>query len=110
MRFIQFKLLLCLLVMSGCTGNTPVTTGSSTPTFVDYRSLSLRLKPGMSEREVTDFLGQPTNSKLTSCGQSVGRPWPCKMLVYGSDASNSLVILFRSTESAGTWVVSSWNA
>jgi hypothetical protein len=109
MRFIQFKLLLCLLLMSSCTATAPVTTGSITA-FVDYRTLSLQLKRGMSEQNVTDLLGQPTNSKLTSCGQAVGHPWPCKMLVYGSDASNSLVILFRSTDSAGNWIVNSWNA
>jgi hypothetical protein len=109
MRFIQITLGLSLLV-SGCTAMAPVTTEATAPTFVDYRGLSLRLKPGMSEQNVIDLLGEPTNSKLTNCGQAVGRPWPRKMLVYGSDASNSLVILFRSTDSTGKWVVSSWNA
>src|SRR5437588_7797751 len=109
MRFIQITLGLCLLV-SGCTAMSPGTTETTTPTFIDYRTLSLRLKPGMSEQNVIDLLGQPVSSKLTNCGQSLGRPWPCKMLVYGSDASNSLVILFRSTDSTGKWVISSWNA
>jgi hypothetical protein len=110
LRLIQFTLALCLLLVSGCTATTPVTTGATTPTFVDYRSLSLRLKPGMSEQNVIDLLGQPMRSKLSSCGKALGRPWPCKMLVYGSDGGSSLVILFRSVDSTDTWVVSSWNA
>jgi hypothetical protein len=108
MRLIQLMLGLCLLLVLSCTATN--STDKATNPTVDYRSLSLRLKPGMSEKNVIDLLGQPSSSKLISCGQAVGRPWPCKMLVYGSDAATSLVILFRSADSPDTWVVSSWNA
>ena len=109
MRTIQFTLGLSLLLVLGCTATNLVTNKATTPT-VDYRSLSVRLKPGMSEQNVIDLMGQPTSSKLTNCGQAVGPSWPCKMLVYGSDSTNSLVILFRSADSTDNWVVSSWNA
>ena len=110
-RLVRYSFGLCL-ILSGCTAESPVTTQQSTTTskFVDYRTLSFRLKQGMSEQNVLELLGQPTSSKLTTCGQALGHPWPCKMLVYGSDASSSLVILLQSPESADRWVVSSWYA
>jgi hypothetical protein len=109
-RVVRYTLGLCLLLASGCTTATPISTQATTPSFVNYRSLSLRLKPGMSEENVIDLVGQPASSKLTTCGQTLGRPWPCKMLVYGSDAGNSLFVFLQFADPEGKWVVTSWNA
>ena len=99
-----------VLLATGRVATAAPTNQAIRPTFADYRNLNLKLKPGMSEQNVIDLLGQPTSSKLTSCAQALGQPWPCKIFVYGSDGANSLAILFRSGDSTGTWVVSSSNA
>jgi hypothetical protein len=95
-RVVRYTLGLCLLLASGCTTATPMSTQAITPSFVNYRSL--------------DLVGQPASSKLTTCGQTLGRPWPCKILVYGSDAGNSLFVFLRLADPESKWVVASWNA
>src|SRR5262249_3949367 len=52
----------------------------------DYRRLTLKLKPGMSEQEVTKLMGEPRQSAFTGCGQNTGKPFPCKILSYGFGA------------------------
>jgi hypothetical protein len=76
----------------------------------DYRRLSHRLDPGMSEQEVTNLLGQPRQSVLTTCGQNVRNRWPCKIWSYGFPGllGNSLSVIFAEDHSAGPWVVNEW--
>jgi hypothetical protein len=74
-RIIRIGSVVGLLVMSGCTNAPPGSTRDqvAAPSLVDYRSLSLRLKLGMSEQGVIELLGQPMSSKITTCGQALGR-------------------------------------
>ncbi len=81
-RLVQFTLGLCLLLVPGCAAPLPpVATGE--PATPNYSKMSLQLKPQMTEQEVIDTLGQPTKSEISTCGQNVGKPYKCKMLIYG---------------------------
>jgi hypothetical protein len=83
---------------------------NSQPTEPNYGQLSLRLNPGMSEQQVLNALGQPTNTKLsTSCGRDVGTPFTCKIWTYGFFAMNSVVVYFDQNP-AGSWVVMAWHS
>jgi hypothetical protein len=76
--------------------------------------MSPQLKPEMTEQEVIDTLGQPTKSELSTCGQNVGKPYKCKMLIYGvpmrGTLNNSIIIFFTENPSTRTWVVNSWHS
>jgi hypothetical protein len=105
-RLVRSTLWLCVLVLSGCTAAAPPV---QTPPTPNYAQMSLRLKPGMSEREVITSLGQPTRSDLSTCGGNVGRPWQCKTLVYGLPGLDGLAIYFGQ-DASGAWVVNSWQS
>ena len=112
-RLVQFTLGLCLLLVSGCAASPPLV-ATSEPATPNYSKMSLQLKPEMTEQEVIDTLGQPTKSELSTCGQDVGRPFSCKVLIYGLPMNkllnNSLIIFFTENQSTGTWVVISWKS
>ena len=76
--------------------------------------MSLQLKPEMTEQEVIDTLGQPTTSEITTCGQNVGKPYKCKMLIYGvpmrGTLNNSIIIFLTENSSKRTWVINSWHS
>jgi hypothetical protein len=73
----------------------------------DYRRLTLKLKPGMSEQDVTNLMGEANQSALTTCGQNTGKPWQCKMLAYGR-YDNGITVIFGQKESTGEWLVVGW--
>jgi len=73
----------------------------------DYRRLTLKLKPGMSEQDVTKLMGEANQSALTTCGQETGKPWQCKILVY-AHYSSGIRIIFRQKEPTGDWLVVGW--
>ena len=77
-----------------------------TPPPINYGKKSLLLKTGMTERQVTEILGQPDKAELSTCGQSLGRPWSCKSWGYGS-FSRGMSIMFRH-EGDG-WVINNWD-
>jgi hypothetical protein len=80
----------------------------------DYRHLTLQLKPGMSEQDVTNLMGEASQSALTTCGQDTGKPWQCKILTYGFGVGNAfgngIAVIFgwRGSESTGAWLVVGW--
>jgi hypothetical protein len=81
-RLVQFTLGSCLLLASGCAA--PLSqVATSEPATPNYSKMSLQLKPEMTEQEVIDTLGQPTKSEISTCAQNVGKPYKCKMLIYG---------------------------
>jgi len=82
------------------------TSAQATPSH-DYRRLTIQLKPGMSEREVTNLMGKANQSALTTCGQETGKPWQCKILAYGR-ASSGIRIVFGQKEPTGEWLVVGW--
>jgi hypothetical protein len=101
----------------GVAADTTVATSAVTPAAtpapppVDYRRLSFRLTAGMSEQDVINLLGQARQSALTTCGQDVGKPWSCKMWVYGFGSGilgNGLLVNFRQDDSTGAWGVNGW--
>jgi hypothetical protein len=112
-RLVQFTLGLCLLLASGC-ATPPPPVATSQPEAPNWGKLSLQLKREMTEQEVIDTLGQPTKSELSTCGQDIGRPFSCKVLIYGlpmnNILNNSLIIFFTENQSTGTWVVISWKS
>jgi hypothetical protein len=112
-RLVQFTLGLCLLLASGC-ATSPSLVATSQPVTPNWGKMSLQLKREMTEQEVIDTLGQPTKSELSTCGQDVGRPFSCKVLIYGlpmnNILNNSLVIFFTENQSTGKWVVISWKS
>jgi hypothetical protein len=112
-RLARYALGLCFL-LPGCTASQTVASQTTTPAYVDYSKLSLRLKPGMSEADVINSLGPPTKTELSTCGQDIGKPWTCKVLFYGAWNSNSLlsngVIIFFATDSTGAWTVNAWKS
>jgi hypothetical protein len=111
-RLVQFTLGLCLLLVSGCAASPPVAT--SEPATPNYSKMSLQLKPEMTEQEVIDTLGQPTKSEISTCGQNVGKPYKCKMLIYGvpmrGTLNNSIIIFLTENSSKRTWVINSWHS
>jgi hypothetical protein len=112
-RLVRFTLGLCLLLVSRCAAPlAPVAT--SEPATPNYSKMSLQLKQEMTEKEVIDTLGQPTTSEITTCGQNVGKPYKCKMLIYGvpmrGTLNNSIVIFFAENPSTRTWVINSWHS
>jgi hypothetical protein len=78
----------------------------------DYRRLTLKLKPGMSEQDVTKLMGEASQSALTTCGQNTGKPFQCKILSYGFGAGyvggNGIAVVFGQNESTGEWLVVGW--
>jgi hypothetical protein len=112
-RLVQFMLGLSLLLASGCAAPlAPVATGE--PATPNYSKMSLQLKPEMTEQEVIDTLGQPTKSEISTCGQNVGKPYKCKILIYGvpmrGALNNSIIIFFTEKTSTHTWVINSWHS
>ena len=87
------------------------TSAQATPQH-DYRRLTLQLKPGMTEREVTNLMGEPRQSALTGCGQNTGKPFQCKILSYGFGAGyvggNGIAVVFGQNETTGEWLVVGW--
>jgi hypothetical protein len=74
----------------------------------NYRRLSIQLKQGMSEQDVTNLMGQANGSSLSSCGQNVGKPWTCKIWTYGfgnGPLGTALAVIFGQDQSTGAWVV-----
>ena len=43
----------------------------------------LALRPGLPLTTILSGLGSPDKVSLSTCGQDTGRPWGCKILVYG---------------------------
>jgi len=83
---------------------------STAPSPPNYRRLSLQLKPGMSEQDATNLMGQASQSSLTTCGQSTGSPWSCKIWTYGmgyGPLGTSLSVIFGQNQS-GAWLVAGW--
>jgi hypothetical protein len=74
----------------------------------DYQRLSLQLKPGMNEQDVTKVMGQASRSALTTCGRKAGKPWSCKIWMFGTISSNGIAVVFEQNESTGAWVVNGW--
>ena len=103
------------IVLGGCAA--PPSTASSydaTPTVTpvqqsskDYGRLSLRLNPGMSEKDVIGLLGEPKQSDLQTCGGATPKPWQCKIWKYSYSIGRGLSVQF-SQNSTGAWVVNSW--
>jgi hypothetical protein len=56
----------------------------------------------MSEQDVTNLMGQASQSSLSTCGQNVGKPWQCKVWTYGMGGpfGNSLSVAFGQNETA----------
>jgi hypothetical protein len=105
---VSFIALLVLVSVSIAANSLAQTNSQSTEPH--YGNLSLRLKQGMSEQEVLNALGQPTNTKLsTSCGRLVGQPYTCQIWVYGHFAINSVVIYFDQSPT-GSWAVMAWHS
>jgi hypothetical protein len=75
----------------GLAGCTAAQQEAQPPTVDDPSALSLKLKPMMSEQEVIATLGPPKSADFGTCGQTVGKPWACKSLHYGT-LPHSLVI------------------
>jgi hypothetical protein len=111
-RLVQFTLGSCLLLASGCAA--PLSQVASEPATPNYSKMSLQLKPEMTEQEVIDTLGQPTKSEISTCGQNVGKPYKCKMLIYGvpmrGTVNNSIIIFLTENSSKRTWVINSWHS
>jgi hypothetical protein len=101
------------LVLGGCTagGGAPPSTASSygAAAVTDYGRLSLRLSPGMSEKDVIGLLGEPKKSDVSSCGGATSRPWQCKIWKYGEWPLSGGLAVYFGQNSTGAWVVSSWN-
>jgi hypothetical protein len=112
-RLVQFTLGSCLLLASGCAAPLSQVT-TSEPATPNYSKMSLQLKPEMTEQEVIDTLGQPTKSEISTCGQNAGKPYKCKMLIYGvpmrGTVNNSIIIFFTENSSKRTWVINSWHS
>ena len=101
----------CCLLVAGTAAAQQIapqdqTSAQATPSH-DYRRLTIQLKPGMSEREVTNLMGKANQSALTTCGQETGKPWQCKILAY-SRASSGIRIFFGQKEPTGEWLVVGW--
>jgi hypothetical protein len=98
-------------VLAGC-GTAPSQAPMQAPPVPEkpnYGAWSLRLKERMTEKEVSNILGAaPTKVELSTCGQSLGKPWTCKSAVYG-ELSNSLSILYERSDTDGLWRVNSWS-
>jgi hypothetical protein len=63
----------------------------------------------MSEQNVTNLLGQASQSALSTCGQGLGKPWSCKTWTYGDVfGGNGLTVTFQQDNSKGAWVVNGW--
>jgi hypothetical protein len=112
-RLVQFMLGLSLLLASGCAAPlAPIATVE--PATPNYSKMSLQLKPEMTEQEVIDTLGQPTKSEISICGQNVGKPYKCKILIYGvpmrGALNNSIIIFFTEKTSTHMWVINSWHS
>ena len=73
---------------------------------ISYGAKSVALKPGMSEKQVIEVLGNPARADLLTCGQKAGTPWQCKLWEYGTFLSG-ISITFRD-DRLGAWVVNSW--
>lgn len=88
----------------------------------EYGSLSIKLKPWMTEQLVMNILGQPTSTSLTICGPQ-GDQFNCKIWNYYSDTiGQGLQVSFQSvsqennqwvvkrTGSGSLWVVAGWSS
>jgi hypothetical protein len=114
-----------MLMLGGCGGAPPSTASSYDATVTpvqrydaapavtpvqqsskDYGRLSLRLNPGMSEKDVIGLLGEPKLSDLQTCGAATPHPWQCKIWKFGYPVKLGVIFGQNST---GAWVVNSWN-
>lgn len=71
-------------------------------------TMSKQLDVGMPELQVRTLLGEPYSIELSTCGSNTGNPWQCKQFNY-YDSSASLMIVYFSQSSSGTWVVNNWS-
>ena len=69
--------------------------------------LGLLLKPGMTEQDVINVLGQPKQSNLETCGGATGHPWGCKIWIYGYPLGKGLRVYFHEGQ-PNTWLVDNW--
>ena len=84
----------------------PAPVSNPAPPPINYGAKSLLLKTGMTEKQVTEILGQPSKAELSTCGQQLGRPWTCKSWGFG-ESGRGMSIRFRR-EGDG-WVINSWD-
>jgi hypothetical protein len=69
---------------------------------------SLKLRVGMTEHEAITAIGwQPKSAEVETCGGSTGSPWQCRILKFGTDAGNLLVVYF-SMQDSKTSIVNNW--
>jgi hypothetical protein len=78
------------------------------PPPVNYGSLSLKLKTGMSEQQVVALFGQANKADVMTCGSKLAKPWQCKIWYFGSYTSGIDVTFFEGVD--GEWRVNDWTS
>ena len=99
-----FAAMMLVLALANCTQR-PTLDVALPP--IDYGSKSLLLKPGMTEKQVTEILGQPNKAEVNTCGQRTAKPWSCKSLGYGNTFRGMSILL--EPASVDVWVINSWH-
>lgn len=102
---------LLLALVSACSERTPARyippaapPAAAKPTGPDYRALSMKMRPGMTEAQAAELLGEPSETMMQSCGGRTGPHWQCKEKHYG----NWFIVWYRYSPAAGGWVVNHW--
>jgi len=72
-----FLILLNLIVLSGCESMNYMYSSKFSPENV------IKLKQGMTDKEIISIFGLPQKTKASTCGQALGKPWTCIMWYYG---------------------------
>ena len=76
----------------------------------DWRDISARLREGMTENQAIAAIGYaPNTTELVNCGAARGTVWECRMLYFGSSASEQHALVVYEANYNGVWRVDSWN-
>lgn len=67
----------------------------------------MRLRVGMSDKEIIEIFGLPTKTEAGTCGQSLKRPWKCITWQYGKYSFDSPRLTFQQTDD-GTLLLNNW--
>jgi hypothetical protein len=72
-----------------------------------WGKISFDLKLGMTEAEAVKMIGRrPNKAEQTTCGADVGKPWSCRILMYGTILDGLQIAEEQSSD--GVWLLSGW--
>ena len=91
-----------------CACNTTNRSINNTPKF-SASTMSRIMEVGITESEITRRSGwKPNKVEMSTCGSSTPSPWTCKVLTFGVNYDNLLIVYMLPDAPGGEAIINTW--